>query len=168
MVTRRALLAVCAVAIAVTALKLAVPSDERRIRRIFDRAAELLGKSGAEPVFTAAAKSRDLAALIASGARFSIPERNIDVSLGGGELARQIALARSQAQFIKVAFEGMAIDFTDEDTAIVSADILFSGTSDLMGFSGRDTRELTATMKRGASSGKWQFAAVRLKPVIEK
>ena len=167
MVSRKTFLVLAAAGLAAAVWWLMTPSDERRIRRTFDRAAELLAKSGSEPVFTAAAKARDLAALVAPSARFDVPERGIAMSLGGDGLARQIALVRSQAQFIHVAFEGLSIDFTDTDTAIASADLLFKGTSDLLGFSGRDTRELTATLKRKGSS-EWIFTAIRLKPVIEK
>ena len=77
-------------------------------------------------------------------------------------------MARSQTQFIKVTFEELSVVFADEDTALVTADVLFNGTSDLLGFSGRDTRELDATLKRESSSGDWLFSSVRLKPIVEK
>ena len=142
--------------------------DERRIRRLFDRAAELLAKKGAEPVFTAAGKARELAGLVAPEARFDIPECGVGMAAGGSALARQIALVRAQAQFIQIAFEELRVDFTAEDAAIATADVLFKGTSDLLGLSGRDARELTATLKRDSDSGEWRFTGVRLRPVIEK
>ena len=77
-------------------------------------------------------------------------------------------MARSQTQFIKVTFEEISVVFADEDTALVTSDVLFNGTSDLLGFSGRDTRELAATLKRKSSSGDWLFSSVRLKPIVEK
>ena len=148
--------------------KLAAPSEERRVRKVFDRVSELLSKTGAEPVFAAAAKARDLAKLVAPNARMEIPERNIDIAVGGSQLAQQIAMARSQARFIKVTFEEISVVFADDDTALVTADVLFNGTSDLLGFSGRDTRELAATLKRESPSGDWLFASVRLNPIVEK
>ena len=148
--------------------KFAGPSEERRVRKVFDRVSELLSKSGAEPVFAAAAKARDLAKLVAPAAHLEIPERNLNFALGGNDLARQIAMARSQTQFIKVTFEEISVVFADEDTALVTADVLFNGTSDLLGFSGRDTRELAATLKKESSSGDWLFSSVCLKPIVEK
>ena len=35
-----------------------------------------------------------------------------------------------------------------------------------MGFSGSDARELAATLKR--ENGDWRFAAIALKPIVEK
>ena len=167
MVGRRPFLTLLAVAIVgLVAWRLFVPSEERRIRKTFDRAAQLLAKDGTEPVFAAAAKARDLAALVAPNAHLDIPERNLDFRLNGEGLARQIALVRSQAQFIRVTFEDLAIVFSDDDTALVSADVFFKGTSDLMGFSGSDARELAATLKR--ENGDWRFAAIALKPIVEK
>ena len=167
MVSRRSFLALLAVALAgLAAWRLLVPSEERRIRKTFDRASRLLAKEGTEPVFAAAAKARDLAALVAPNARLDIPERNLDFRLNGEGLARQIALVRSQAQFIRVTFEDLAIVFSDDDTALVSGDVFFKGTSDLMGFSGSDARELAATLKR--ENGDWRFAAIALKPIVEK
>ena len=155
MVGRRPFLTLLAVAIVgLVAWRLFVPSEERRIRRTFDRASRLLAKDGTEPVFAAAAKARDLAALVAPNAHLDIPERNLDFRLNGDGLARQIALVRSQAQFIRVTFEDLAIVFSDDDT------------SDLMGFSGSDARELAATLRR--EGGEWRFAAIALKPIVEK
>jgi len=142
------------------------PSEERRIAKVFDRASELLSKSGGEPIITAASKARALAGLVVQGARLEIDERNINLAIGGESLARQIALIRSQTQSINIAFEDISVVFSDEDTALVSADVLFKGTSDLLGFSGRDTRELAATLKRDPSSGDWLFSAIRLKPIV--
>ena len=153
---------------AFAAWKLAAPSEERRVRKVFDRVSELLSKTGTEPVFAAAAKARDLAKLVSPDAHFEIPERNLNFALGGNDLARQIAMARSQTQFIKVTFEEISVVFADEDTALVTADVLFNGTSDLLGFSGRDTRELAATLKKESSSGDWLFSSVCLKPIVEK
>ena len=150
------------------AWKFLSPSDERRILKVFDRASELLSKSGEEPMFTSTAKARELAAFVAPGARLIIDERDMDVTIGGEPLVRQIVLARSQTQFIKIAFEGISVVFSDDGTAQVAADVLFKGTSDIMGFSGRDTRELLATMKRDAASGEWLFASIRLKPIVLK
>ena len=104
---------------------------------------------------------------IAPSAQLEIPERDVNFTVGGGDVARQIALARSQPQFIRVSFEDISVTFSDDDTALVTADVLFKGTSELYGFSGRDTRELDATMRR-STSGDWLFASIRLKPVIEK
>ena len=95
MVSRRSFLALLAVALAgLAAWRLLVPSEERRIRKTFDRASRLLAKEGTEPVFAAAAKARDLAALVAPNAHLDIPERNLDFRLNGEGLARQIALVR--------------------------------------------------------------------------
>ena len=148
--------------------RFAGPSEERRVRKVFDRVSELLSKSGTEPVFAAAAKARDLAKLVAHDAHLEIPERNFNFTLGNNNLAQQIAMARSQTQFIKVTFEEISVVFADEDTALVTADVLFNGTSDLLGFSGRDTRELDAALKRESSSGDWLFSSVSLKPIVEK
>ena len=142
------------------------PSEERRIVKVFDRASELLSKDGGEPIIAAASKARALAGLVVQGARLEIDERNIDLTIGGESLARQIALVRSQTQLINIGFEDISVVFSDDDTALVSADVLFKGTSDLLGFSGRDTRELSATMKRDSSSGDWLFEAIRLKPIV--
>ena len=160
-------LLVLAALVALAAWWLLSPSEERRVRRVFNRASELIAKDSGEPIFVAAAKARGLAELVAPNAQLDIPERDLSLSLGGGDVARQIAFARSQPQFIRVSFEDISVAFSDDDTALVTADVLFKGTSELYGFSGRDTRELEATMRRGAS-GDWLFASIRLKPVIEK
>ena len=168
MVGRRSILSLLAISVlALAAWRLLAPSEERRIRKTFARASELLDKTGTEPVFAAAAKARDLAALVAPGARLDIPERNLAFALDANGLARQIALARSQAQFIHVTFEDLSIVFADDGTALVSADAFFKGTSDLMGFSGSDARELSATLKRD-TDGIWRFAAISLRPIVEK
>ncbi len=161
------LIAIVALA-AFAAWKFAAPSEERRVRKVFDRVSELLSKTGTEPVFSAAAKARDIAKLVSPSARFEVPERNLDLAVGGSQLAQQIAMARSQARFIKVTFEDIFVVFADDDIALVTADVLFNGTSDLLGFSGRDTRELTATLKRESPSGDWLFASIRLNPIVEK
>jgi len=158
---------ILAALVALAAWWLLSPSEERRVRRVFDRASELIAKDGSEPIFVAAAKARGLADLVAPSAQLEIPERDVNFTVGGGDVARQIALARSQPQFIRVSFEDISVTFSDDDTALVTADVLFKGTSELYGFSGRDTRELDATMRRSAS-GDWLFASIRLKPVIEK
>ena len=54
--------------------RFAGPSEERRVRKVFDRVSELLSKSGTEPVFTATSKARDLAKLVAPDAHLEIPE----------------------------------------------------------------------------------------------
>ena len=115
---------------------------------------------------TAAAKARALAGLVAPGAHLEIEERNVSLSIGGETLARQIVIAREQTLSINITFEEISVAFPDEDTALVSADVLFKGTSDLLGFSGRDTRELAATLKRDSSSGDWLFTDIRLKAIV--
>ena len=161
------MLALLAVAVGLVAWWQLAPSEARRIRKTFDRVSDLIAKDGVEPVFVAAAKARDLAALVAPRARLDIPERDLDFNLNGDGLARQIALVRSQAQFIHVTFEDVSAVFPDEDTALVSADVFFKGTSDLMGFSGNDARELEATLTR-ERGGDWRFVAISLKPIVEK
>ncbi len=168
MVGRRPFLLLLAAAIlAFAAWRLLAPSEERRVRKVFDRVSELLDKSGTEPVFAAAAKARDLAALVEPDARLDIPERNLAFNLKGDGLARQIALVRAQTQFIHVTFEDLSVVFSDEDTALVSADVFFRGSSDMMGFSGSDARALAATLKRG-DGGDWRFAAIALNSIVEK
>ena len=142
------------------------PSEERRIIKMFDKTSELLSKNGGEPIITAAAKARALAELVAPGAHLEIEERNISISIGGEALARQIVIAREQTLSINITFEEISVVFPDEDTALVSADVLFKGTSDLLGFSGRDTRELATTLKRDSSSGDWLFTDIRLKAIV--
>ena len=66
-----------------------------------------------------------------------------------------------------MTFEDLSIVFADDGTALVSADAFFKGTSDLMGFSGSDARELSATLKRD-TDGNWRFAAISLRPIVEK
>ena len=146
----------------------AMPSEESRVRKVFERASGLLEKTGTEPVFAAAAKARDLAALVLPGTRLDIPDWDVSAILGGDQFSRQIALARSQSQFIKVAFEELSVVFADEDTALVHANVLFTGTSYLYGFSGHDRCELSATLKRDPSSGDWRFSAITIKPVVGK
>ena len=106
-------LLVLAALVALAAWWLLSPSEERRVRRVFDRASELIAKDGGEPIFVAAAKARGLAELVAPNAQLDIPERDLSLSIGGGDVARQIALARSQPQFIRVSFESISVTFSD-------------------------------------------------------
>lgn len=164
MVTARNILLLAAAAL--LAWWFLAPSEERRVKAVFDRASSLFEKRRAEHVLTAASKARDIAELVSPGARFQVPERHLDFRFDRQALARQIVAMRAQSSQIEVTFEDVAVDFSDPGTAHVTADVLFKGASDIPGFSGRDTRELEATLRK--ESGEWRFASVCLRQLIGK
>ena len=143
------------------------PSESKRIRKVFATGSRELRKDGPEGVVVAASKARALAELLTPGAHIDLDGRTIH-GIDGRQLAQSIILARRQCDKIEVGFEDIAIAFTDEDTASVTADVYVSGLSDALGISGRDAREVETLLVKDKDDGRWRFRSVRLVPVVEK
>jgi hypothetical protein len=77
-------------------------------------------------------------------------------------------LVRGHAEKIEVGFADIAITFTDERTASVTADVYVRGLSEELGLGGRDARALETVLEKDAEDDKWRFTSVRILPVVEK
>lgn len=143
-------------------------SEASRVKKTFDKAAEALEKEGVESPYASMAKVRTLVALVGAECRLEVPERNYVSSVAGQDLAREIALFRTQSTRIKVAFEDLSVQIVDDATAQATCDFFYGGDAAPLGFSGRDARALEATLKKDSDSGNWRFVRVRLLPILAK
>ena len=144
-------LGAAALAASVAAFIYLHPSEERRIKAAFDRAA---------------AKNRSIADLADREIAISIPEQKVDAKLARGEMAQQVTLARSTCSTLSVAFESVAVDSIDGDTAHATADLLLSGAGTTSFLNGRDTREVEAVLRKSSDDGKWRFSSVSIKAIV--
>lgn len=159
-------LGAAALAASVAAFIYLHPSEERRIKAAFDRAAETISKEEGESLISAAAKNRSIADLADREIAISIPEQKVDAKLARGEMAQQVTLARSTCSTLSVAFESVAVDSIDGDTAHATADLLLSGAGTTSFLNGRDTREVEAVLRKSSDDGKWRFSSVSIKAIV--
>ena len=143
------------------------PSESKRIRKVFATVSRELRKDGPEGVVVSAAKARALAELVAPDARIDLDGRAVR-GIDGRQLAQSIILVRRQCDKIEVGFADIAIAFTDDNTASVTADVFVRGLSEALDISGRDAREVETVLVKDKDDGKWRFKSVRLAPVVEK
>ena len=163
------LIGIAVAAVAVLALVLWLrPSESKRIRKVFATVSRELHKDGQEGLVVATAKAHALAELVAPESHFEIDEHVLRGVSSGRQLVQQIMLVRGHADKIEVGFADLAITFTDERTASVTADVYVRGLSEELGLGGRDARALETVLEKDAEDDKWRFTSVRILPVVEK
>ena len=143
-----------------------LPSDEARVKETFKNMAAALDKSGNEPSFEAIGKARRAVALVEPGCTFEAFDKKFALSKSVPDITQQVVAFRVMAANLHVAFEDVAVKFTDKTTAEVACDFFYKG--DDFGWSVRDARALDATLRKDPESGRWRFARVRLSSIIEK
>ena len=143
-----------------------VPSDEARVKETFAKVSAALDKNGTEPNLEALGKARRAVALVEPGCTFEAFGRTFTLSKSVPDITQQVVAFRVMAANLHVAFEDIAIKFTDKATAEASCDFFYKG--DDFGWSVRDARALDATLRKDPESGRWRFARVRLSNIIEK
>lgn len=142
------------------------PSEEARVKETFAKASAAIGKNGAEPNLEALGKARKAVALVEPGCTLEAFGRTFTLSKSVPDITQQVVAFRMMAASLDVAFEDIAVKFTDKSTAEASYDFFYRG--DDFGWSVRDARALDATLRKDPESGRWRFARVRLSNIIEK
>ena len=142
------------------------PSEEARVKKTFAKVSAALDKNGTEPNLEALGKARRAVALVEPGCTFEAIGRTFTLSKSVPDITQQVVAFRVMAANLHVAFEDIAVKFTDKSTAEASCDFFYKG--DDFGWSVRDARALDATLRKDPESGRWRFARVRLSNIIEK
>ena len=142
------------------------PSDEARVKETFAKMSAALDKDGTETNFDAIGKARRAVALVEPGCTFEAFDKKFALSKSVPDITQQVVAFRVMAANLHVAFEDVAVKFTDKSTAEVACDFFYKG--DDFGWSVRDARALDATLRKDPESGRWRFARVRLSSIIEK
>lgn len=155
---RNLILAALAVIAALAAFLILRPSDERRIRGVFERVADQVARRPNEPLVISAAKARSLAGLCADPLRFSVPELGSVLTLEADRLTAVVNAVRTQEQEIEVRFADLDVTFTGPDEALVRARAEFNARPDNFGFPHGEDRAVEAVMVRRGSS--WVFSGV--------
>ena len=135
-------------------------------RETFAKASAAIDKNGTEPNLEAIGKARRAVALVEPGCTFEAFGRTFTLSKSVPDITQQVVAFRVMAANLHVAFEDIAVKFTDKTTAEASCDFFYRG--DDFGWSVRDARALDATVRKDPESGRWRFARVRLSNIIEK
>ena len=159
-------LGAAALAAAVAAFIYLHPSEERRIKAAFEHAAETISKEEGESLISIAAKNRSIADLADREIAICIPEQRVDAKLARSEMAQQVTIVRKSCSSLTVAFESVAVQSIDGDTARATADLLVSGSGTMSFLNGRDTREVEAVLRKSPDDGKWRFSSVSIKAIV--
>ena len=136
------------------------------MKETFAKASAAIDKNGTEPNLEAIGKARRAVALVEPGCTFEAFGRTFTLSKSVPDITQQVVAFRVMAANLHVAFEDIAVKFTDKTTAEASCDFFYRG--DDFGWSVRDARALDATLRKDPESGRWRFARVRLSNIIEK
>ena len=139
------------------------PSEEKRVRKTFDRVAELLAKDGDEPILTTAAKANGLSGLIAPKMNLDVKELGVSHTYDPTELAQYATMMRSHERHITVTFSEISVDFpADKDnTASVLGNVAVDADHHL-GFKDKEARTFEATLRKDVESDTWQFKGVKV------
>ncbi len=142
---------------------LLAPSEERRVRKTFDRAAELLGKEPDEPMLTTAAKANGLSSLIAPSLDFEAKELGVKHKFDPASVAQYATMMRAHERHIAVVFSDLTVEFPaeTENLAEVLGNVKVDADHNL-GFKDKESRTFEATLKKDAETDTWQFSKVNV------
>lgn len=140
-----------------------LPNEEKRVRKTFDRVAELLAKDGDEPVLTTAGKANGLSNLIAPKMHLEAKEIGLNESFDPTTLAQCATLMRAHERHITVTFSDISVDFPPdkENVANVLGNVAVDADHNL-GFKDKESRTFEATLTKDEETDTWQFKNVKV------
>lgn len=131
------------------------PSEERRIRRVFERMAERLEKSPQESVLESGFRAKAVAESFADGVLLKSDEPSFSYTANRADVSAAVLALRRGARKLKVSFESFEIDVSGSE-ASVACDLLVQDGGGVLGLgSERDVRHLDLRMEKDAESGEW-------------
>jgi hypothetical protein len=163
---KNAFLLLVAVVVAGIGWQVFRPSEEKRVRAVFDRAAELVVQKPGEGDVFHLMRAQRLSDLIADEIRLTAPAFNLDHSFAAGAVPRLAAMLWSANREFSVGFERLEVEFPSESQSLVRGEVLVSGSGEW--FSGRDVYEFSSELLKGKDDNEWRFRAFEMKPVVER
>lgn len=122
-------------------------SDERRIRKLFDRVSEEVRKDGPEPPFTEVAKARALAGHIAPRLRLEGLGGMRALTIDAADLPQRIVLFRRELQTFRVDFDQLTINVKADGTAQAFCNAKCAGLPEWV--ADQDAFALTVSLEKG-------------------
>jgi len=140
-----------------------IPNEERRVRKTFERVAELIDKEPDEPMLATAAKARGLGDLTTQSFHLEAREIGMNQKFDPDTVAQCAAMMRAHERHIAVTFSDLSVDFPAEKdhVAQVLGNVKIDADHNL-GFKGKEARTFEATLKKDAETGTWKFSQVKV------
>lgn len=144
------------------------PTEEKRVIAAFEHAAEVMSKPEGESLLVAASRMGSIEDLAAENVRIAVPEQRVNAVFERREAARRFLAVRASCATLSVRFEGINVESIEDGVARATADLLVSGAGAGAFLDGRDTREVSAELVKGADDGKWRFSSVTINEIVER
>ncbi len=140
-------------------------SEEKQVRRRFDRLSEWVSKDSGETIVTAARKVRSIASIFAHDCSVVTEEPSLSGAWGREDIANRATQIRSSFTDFRLRFYDLDVAFVGRD----SASALFTGrVTGWTRYQERvdESREVTCTLVR--VDGEWVLTRIEVVAVLEK
>ncbi len=142
------------------------PSEEKLVKAAFARAAETVSKAEGESMLVTATRVGAIADLATGEISVSVPEMDLKASFSRQDVAQRIMALRASCSSLTVRFEDVRAVSIDGNGAKATADMLVTGVGASSFLSGRDTREVSASLAKSPEDGKWRFSSVTVEAIV--
>lgn len=140
------------------------PSEEKKIRKRFDRLTDLLDKSDDEGTIAAAGKAKAIADLFATPVRVTGAPFDLSGSYGAQELMGVVMHGRARSQSLDADILDLEIRVEGENTAWAHFTAQVTGT--VSGERAREVREVRCRLTK--TEGEWFIGQVEMVEVMRR
>ena len=141
------------------------PSEQKRVKKQFDRLSEWASKEPDEKPLTMVQKVRSIGTLFVEQCELRAPVHSLEGSYTPEEISSYAAQARLQFSKISLRFYDLDIDFPEEGVARAMVAARLRGRWATGGYTD-ETRELECVLKKVGN--KWLFSNVQVLEVLQR
>jgi hypothetical protein len=157
--------AVVLVAVGIWATGCFTESEEKKVRRQFDRLSEWVSRDSEETIFTAVRKSRNVASVCADDCVVVAEDPSLAGAYGREDIARRTTQVRSSFTELRLQFYDLHIEMADAESANAVVTAGATGTTRYQEWVD-ETREVACTLAK--TDGEWLFVRVEVVAVLER
>jgi len=162
---KKIVITVIAVIAAVAAYTFIVETEEDKVKKQFERVAELAEKEAGETNLAMANKSRQIGAMVTDPVTVTIPEYHASGSYPRQEITRRMAMGRTRFKQFSLEFFDLSVTIIDDTSADARVTAQVTGKKlNNQPFEG--THELRCRLNK--VEDEWLFNQVEVVDVLEK
>jgi len=153
------------VILGILAVVIFFPSEEKRVKKQFNRLSEWVSKSPEENAFTLLQKMKNIGTLFDEQCELKAPDQSLSGSYRREEISTYAGSARSHFSQLDLKFYDFHIVFPEKEIAKVTLTARLTGRS-TAGEQMDETRELECILKK--IENKWLFVGIEIVEVLKK
>lgn len=140
-------------------------SEEKRVKKQFDKASELFARSAAIEKVTIVRNVRAIQELVTNPCEVNVPEYETSGIFSSREISQRALAVMMQTVDLSLKFYDLTVEITDDDTATATVTARLNWLS-TAGENYTNTQELACILKK--VDDQWHFHSVTVIDVLEK